>query len=205
MSRRRAIFLDKDGTLVPDIGYNVRPELIELAQGATRALRTLARAGYQLVVVSNQSGVARGLFDEAALLGVSERLGWLLQKAGLKAAGFYYCPHHPDGSAPAYAVECDCRKPKPGLLLRAAADLNISLAQSWMIGDILHDVEAAHRAGCRAVLLVNGGEDQWEMSALRWPDLVAADLETAARQILSFKSPNRTQQLSVCQTSETIV
>src|SRR5579871_1015067 len=107
----RAVFLDKDGTLIEDVPYNVDPDRIRLSVGAMEALQTLHDAGYQLVVVSNQSGVARGRFPEAALAEVEKRLRELLAAAGVPLAGFYYCPHHPAGHVAPYAVDCSCRKP----------------------------------------------------------------------------------------------
>ncbi|RIK74712.1 MAG: HAD family hydrolase [Planctomycetota bacterium] len=178
-----AVFLDKDGTLVNDVPYNVDPSQISLAPGAA-ALPRLVEAGYRLVVVSNQSGVARGYFDEQALNGVEQRLRELLEDLGAPLAGFYYCPHLPTGRVAQFAVRCECRKPQPGLLLRAAKELSLDLRRSWMIGDILDDVEAAHLAGCRAILLLNGGETQWVVAARRAPDAVARDLAGAATRIL---------------------
>lgn len=186
---RAAVFLDKDGTLVEDVPYNVDPGLIRLEAGAIEGLGLLHAAGYPLLVISNQSGVARGYFAEEALGPVEARLGALLGQAGVPLAGFYSCPHHPDGSVPAYAVACECRKPAPGLLLRAAAEHHLDLSRSWFVGDILNDVEAAHRAGCRAVLLDNGHETEWELSPLRTPDLTARDLADAARAILANRKP----------------
>ncbi len=181
---RRAVFLDKDGTLVENVPYNVEPERIRLTQGAGIATRALADAGFDLVVVSNQSGVARGLFSERSLVDVEVRIRQLLSDDGVAIAGFYWCPHHPHGSVAAYAVPCDCRKPAPGLLQRAARDLGIALEHSWMVGDILDDVDAGHRAGCRSVLVDNGGETEWVLSPERTPDIVTSDLEQAARTIV---------------------
>ncbi len=180
----RAVFVDKDGTLVDDIPYNVDPARVRLARGAVEGLRALTSAGYRIVVVSNQSGVARGLFDESALNGIEVRLSDLASAAGIRLAGFYWCPHHPGGAVARYAVACDCRKPAPGLLRRAASDLDIDLRASWMIGDILNDVEAGHRAGCRTVLVDNGGETEWIMSPVRMPDFVVHDLEEASAVIV---------------------
>jgi HAD superfamily hydrolase (TIGR01662 family) len=147
----RAVFLDKDGTLLEDVPYNVDP--------------------------------ARGYFAEAALAGVERRLRELLAECGVELAGFYYCPHYPNGSVPAFATICDCRKPAPGMLLKAAREQDIDLTRSWLVGDILDDIEAGRRAGCRTVLLDSGHETEWVRSPLRTPDLVARDLAEAARLI----------------------
>ncbi|KAB8316061.1 HAD family hydrolase [Tolypothrix campylonemoides VB511288] len=181
----RAVFLDKDGTLIEDVPYNVDPQQIKLASGAIEGLLSLQEAGYKLIVITNQSGVARGYFPESALVGVEERLCQLLAAEGIYLAGFYYCPHHPDGVVREFALVCDCRKPAPGLLLRAAGEHNIDLRSSWFIGDILNDVEAGHCAGCKTVLLDNGNETKWEFSAQRTPDFIVTDLMEAAQVILS--------------------
>lgn len=180
---RRAVFLDKDGTLIEDVPYNVDPARIRLLPGAAEGLRALHRAGYLLIVVSNQSGVARGYFPETALVAVEERLRALLAAVGVPLAGFYYCPHHPDGVVPEYAVSCLCRKPSHGMLIRAGRDHDIDHSASWFVGDILDDIEAGHRAGCGAILIDNGGETLWELSPDRTPDHLAADLAQAARII----------------------
>jgi D-glycero-D-manno-heptose 1,7-bisphosphate phosphatase len=180
---RPAVFLDKDGTLVVDVPYNVDPELIRLAPGAMEGLPALHAASYALIVVSNQSGVARGLFAEEALAAVEARLRALLSELGVPLTGFYACPHHPEGTVADYAVRCDCRKPEPGLVTRAAADHGVDLARSWLVGDILNDVEAGRRTGCRTVLIDNGNETEWRLSPDREPHHVAADLAEAARII----------------------
>lgn len=180
---RRAVFLDKDGTLIEDVPYNVDPARIRLLPGATAGLRALHRAGFLLFVVSNQSGVARGYFPETALAVVESRLRGLLAEVGVPLAGFYYCPHHPDGVVPEYAVSCLCRKPSHGLLVRASREHDIDQGASWLVGDILDDMEAGHRAGCRTILIDNGGETLWELSPDRTPDHVAPDLAEAARII----------------------
>lgn len=184
-----AVFLDKDGTLVEDLPYNVDPERIRLAAGALEALRRMQDGGFRLFVVSNQSGVARGYFEEAALEAVDARLRELLVPAGVCLDGFYYCPHHPQGSVQGYAVACDCRKPQPGLLRRAAAEHGLDLAASWMVGDILDDVEAGRRAGCRTVLVENGQETEWVATPLRRPDAIVRDLPSAAQVIVAEDSP----------------
>jgi D-glycero-D-manno-heptose 1,7-bisphosphate phosphatase len=182
---RTAVFLDKDGTLIEDVPYNVDPDLIRLTDGALDGLRALHDAGYLLIVVSNQSGIARGYFEEQALGAVERQLRDLLGGAGAPLAGFYYCPHHPDGCIDAYGVECECRKPAPGLLSRAARDHGVNLARSWMIGDILHDVEAGRRAGCRTILLDVGHETEWELTPAHIPDFTVANLDAAARLIIN--------------------
>jgi D-glycero-D-manno-heptose 1,7-bisphosphate phosphatase len=178
-----AVFIDKDGTLVENVPYNVDPMRIHLLPGAADGIRALHAAGYCVIVVSNQSGVARGFFAEMALVPVAVRLRDLLQTCGVPLAGFYYCPHQPEGSIPPYATSCDCRKPAPGLLTRAAREHFIDLRHSWMIGDILDDIEAGRRAGCRTLLIDNGGETEWLWSPLRTPHYWAHNLAQAAQII----------------------
>ena len=162
---KRAVFVDKDGTLVRNVPYNVDPEKIELEDGAAECVSELTRQGFEVIVVSNQPGAALGHFQESALGRVAERMRQLVK--GIKA--FYYCPHDPDAG-------CDCRKPSPGLLERAAREHGVDLAQSWMVGDILDDVEAGRRAGCRTILLHRGHETLWRLTPQRWPDRIATHL-----------------------------
>lgn len=176
----KAIFLDKDGTLIDDLPYNVEQRRITLCAGAGAGLRLLARLDYRLFVATNQDGVAHGYFSERDVDGVAHRLAELLVRERLNLAGFYYCPHHPDGAVAPYARECNCRKPKPGMLLQAAHDHGIDLRASWMIGDILHDVEAGNRAGCRTLLIDNGNETEWRLGPKRIPTRMAPDLYAAA-------------------------
>ncbi len=176
----RAIFLDKDGTLVDKLPYNVEPRRITLANGAGPALRLLSRLDYRFYVVSKQDGIAHGTFGEPAMARVHDRLVDLLFRENLSLDGFYFCPHHPDGNIPHYATACECRKPKPGLLLQAANEHGIDLPASWMIGDSLHDIEAGNRAGCRSVLIDNGNETEWRLGANRIPTRIAPDLYAAA-------------------------
>jgi D-glycero-D-manno-heptose 1,7-bisphosphate phosphatase len=180
-----AIFLDKDGTLVENVPYNVNPALLELTWQAGHALQIMKQLGYAVFVISNQSGVAKGLFTESSLDLIQHRLTELLAQYGVTLDGFYYCPHSPDAVIPRYANPCACRKPMPGMLYRAALEHGIELAGSWMIGDILNDVEAGRRAGCRTVLIDNGNETEWFLSAQRTPHLTAPDLYAAATMIAS--------------------
>jgi D,D-heptose 1,7-bisphosphate phosphatase len=191
MSAQRAVFLDKDGTLIEDVPYNVDPARIRLLPGASEGLRRLHEAGYRLIVVSNQSGVARGYFREQALAGVERRLAELLAGERVILSGFYYCPHHPQGRVSGYNVACTCRKPAPGLLLQAAHEHDIDLEHSWLIGDILDDIEAGRRAGCRTILIDNGHETDWVLTAQRRPHLWASNLAEAADLILSAAMPRR--------------
>src|SRR5947209_8464119 len=140
-----AIFLDKDGTLIDDVPYNVDPSLMRLARGIGE-LPLLREGGYRLVVVSNQPGVAHGMYPCSALNAVERRLREMLTELGVSLDGVYWCLHHPEGKVREYARVCECRKPAPGLLRQASRDLDLDLARSWMIGDILDDVEAGIRA-----------------------------------------------------------
>jgi histidinol-phosphate phosphatase family protein len=185
----KAVFLDKDGTLVDDVPNNVEPERIVLCRGAGPALRLLARLGYRLFVVTNQPGIAFGHFAAAAMEVVSGRLRDLLLREQLALDGFYFCPHHPEGTVAPWATACHCRKPLPGLLLKAALDYGIDLRASWMVGDILHDVEAGNRAGCRTILIDNGNETEWRLGPRRVPTRMAPDLYTAAVLIASHGDP----------------
>jgi D-glycero-D-manno-heptose 1,7-bisphosphate phosphatase len=176
----KAIFIDKDGTLIPDIPYNINPALITLQPGVEDGLLQLKNQGFLLILISNQAGIAHGYFKEAAMIQVQNKITQLLKPHRINLNGFYYCPHHPDGNIKDYRVNCFCRKPQPGLLLRAARDSNIDLKKSWMIGDILNDVEAGKRAGCKTVLIKNGNETEWLMNDYRMPDFEAANFKEAA-------------------------
>ncbi len=184
--RRRAVFLDKDGTLVEDVPFNVDPARIRLARRAEEAVRRFADAGFVVAIVSNQPGVARGLFDERALSAVASDLSTRLAALGVPLSGFYYCPHDPLGTVERYRRVCDCRKPAPGLLARAARELDLDLGASWLVGDILDDIEAGRRAGCRTVLVDNGNETEWHVDTGRLPHHIVDDLEQAARIIVEL-------------------
>ena len=128
----RAVFLDRDSTIIEDMEFSVDPERMRPLAGALDALRRLQEAGYLLVVASNQSGVARGLFDEEQLERLHELMVRHFKEQGVRIAGVYHCPHYPEGKVPRYAIRCDCRKPAPGMLQRAAREHGIDLAGSWM-------------------------------------------------------------------------
>lgn len=177
-----AIFLDKDGTLIPDIPHNVDPELITLQESSAEGLKQLYKKGYKLIVISNQSGIADGFFTADDLQPIKEKINMLLNDHGVKLEGFYYCPHK--------AGECICHKPLPGMLFKAAEMHRINLSASWMIGDILNDVEAGNRAGCRTILIDNGNETEWQGGKHRVPTLTCASINEAALYILSKKYAN---------------
>jgi D-glycero-D-manno-heptose 1,7-bisphosphate phosphatase len=145
--------LDRDGTLNVDTGFVSRSQDVRLIEGAAEGAKRLADAGYTLVITSNQSGIARGMMTEQQADAVDATLLALLRARGVSIDASYRCPHLPDATERAYATVCYCRKPKPGLLFRAAADLQLDLASSWAVGDSERDIQAGLAAGCRAVLL----------------------------------------------------
>ena len=173
---RRAVFLDRDGCVIEDVGFLTEPDQIRILPGAVEGLRRVHEAGFELVIVSNQSGVARGYLDELRLAEINERLTAILLGEGIPIVGVYCCPHHPEGAVARYAVDCDCRKPKPGMLLRAAREHELDLSASAMVGDSVRDVEAGKAAGCRLGILIG------EEPHASWP--VVRDLADAADVIL---------------------
>lgn len=172
---RRAVFLDRDGVLIEDTGYPDDPDRIALLPGVAEGLRRLQAGGWRLVVVTNQSGIARGKFSLETLEAIHARLRELLAAEGVRLDALYYCPHHPDGSEPRFRTACNHRKPAPGMLRSAAEALGLDLAACWMIGDKESDVRAGQAAGCRTVRIGPG-----ETAA----DARANDLVEAARQIM---------------------
>jgi len=173
---QKAIFIDKDGTLIPNIAYNVNPDKIHLMAGVQAALRQLVKQGYKIVIISNQPGIAHGYFTTTDITRVEQKIGALLREEGLMLSGFYYCPHLP-------ADQCQCRKPRPGLIKKAARDLQIDLQGSWMIGDIMDDIEAGNRAGCQSILLDNGNETIWKFDRNRQPETICNSWEEIAAYI----------------------
>ena len=185
--RQRALFLDRDGTLVHPKPYPSRPEELHLYDEIGPVLRHLQKAGLKLVMITNQSGIARGYFDEIALQRMHTHLATQLAHFDAHFDGIYYCPHHPQGTIPELAIACDCRKPQPGMLLRAAEDLAIDLHLSWFVGDILDDVEAGNRVGCRTVLVDLGTEAQ-PTTSIRVPDFVARNTLHALELISAIEN-----------------
>jgi D-glycero-D-manno-heptose 1,7-bisphosphate phosphatase len=179
LSLKRAIFLDRDGTINVEKNYLIDPAELVLLPGVGAALRRGHEAGYLLIVVTNQSGVARGYFTATAVEELHDHLQKELLSYGIQIDAFYFCPHHPEhGAGP-----CDCRKGAPGMLLQAAQEHQIDLSASWMIGDKRSDVEAGYKAGCRSVLVRTGyGEKEGE--GLPPATLIADSLAAAVELIL---------------------
>lgn len=186
MTTNRAIFLDRDGTLVHARHYPSRPDDLVLYDGIGSRLRGLRQAGFRLIVVTNQSGIARGYFTERDLATMHAHVARELAVLGVTVDGFYHCPHHPDGVIERLAVSCQCRKPQPGMIHRAASEHDIDPRRSWFVGDILDDVEAGNRAGCRTVL-VDLGTEAPPASAIRRPEFVAASTPDALDIILAVE------------------
>jgi D-glycero-D-manno-heptose 1,7-bisphosphate phosphatase len=187
--RGRALLVDRDGTICEEVGYLASAERLRLIPGSAAALRRAREAGFRTVIVTNQSGVARGLLDESAVDEIHEELRRLLRLEGALVDAIYYCPHHPEHGDDRYRRDCDCRKPRPGMLLRAARELGLNLAASYTIGDRVRDLIAGHRVGTRTVLVRTGygaREVEYHASgdAFR-PDHVAADLAEAVDWILT--------------------
>lgn len=183
--RRRAVFLDRDGTLHVEKGYLCRIEDVEFYPGVFRAIRQLRNAGFLVVVVTNQSGVARGYFTITEVNLLHRHIQAFMKRQGAGIDAFYVCPHHPDG-VPPFRETCMCRKGNAGLLLQAAADFDIDLSASFMIGDKVSDMEAAKNAGCRSLLVLTGHGRQTlqRISAERLPAF--SDLPGAVEYILSL-------------------
>ena len=185
---RPAIFIDRDGTLSHEVGYVNHISRFRLYPWAVEAVKLVNQAGFLAVVATNQAGVARGYFPESLVREVHASLSATMEGGGARLDGIYYCPHHPTVGQPPYRQDCDCRKPRPGLLRRAESDLRIDLARSWVVGDRLGDMELAWSVGARGALVRSGyGLGELTYDAPRWdrqPDLVADHLLDAVLAIL---------------------
>ncbi len=184
----RAVFLDRDGTVTEEVGYLTSLDMLKLIRGAGAAIKRLNEAGYKVVLVTNQSGVARGYFPESLVDDAHGLLRRMLMEDGALLDGIYYCPHHPTAGKAKYTIVCDCRKPETGLLDRAARDLAIDLTRSFMAGDKWSDVELGHRAGMRSILVRTGfsPDDPGNVRPehVDDPDFTAHDLGEAVEWIL---------------------
>lgn len=187
-----AIFLDRDGTLNEEDGHITSPDQFRLYSFAAEAVRLINEAGWRAIVLTNQSGVARDYLTEDTLLRIHEKMEESLRLQGARIDAIYYCAHHPDYGSPPYRRDCDCRKPKPGLVERAAKDFNLDLSRCYVIGDRYRDIEAGHAAGARGVMVMTGlGRREYENERRHWPrqpDHIAGDLLESVKRILSERT-----------------
>jgi D-glycero-D-manno-heptose 1,7-bisphosphate phosphatase len=185
--KRPAVFIDRDGTISEEVGYVNHPSRFRLFPYSAEAIRILNSNEWLAIVITNQAGVARGYFSEDVIASVHDQLKHDLENAQLD--GIYYCAHHPSVGEPPYRFDCDCRKPKTGLIDRAAKDFDIDLGASWMIGDRYSDVELARNAGLRSAFVLSGyGRGEWEYQRHVWklePDLVCENLLEAVKVIVA--------------------
>lgn len=181
------MFIDRDGTLIEEAGYLNHLDRLIFHPYTVDAIRQLNRGGFAVVVITNQSGIARGIVGEDFVTVTHQHISDRLAAGGARVDAFYHCPHHPDGVVAELRRACDCRKPQPGLLRRAAKDLDIDLTRSFTVGDRWHDVQAGHSAGTRAILVRTGYGSTDERNPLAGitPDLVVDNLAAAAGWILS--------------------
>ena len=183
--------MDRDGTISEEVGYINHPSRFHVFPYSADAVKLLNENGWLAIVVTNQAGVARGYFPEAMIGTVNDQLKDELQSGGAHLDAIYYCAHHPSLGEPPYRLDCDCRKPKPGLITKAAKDFNIDLPQSWMIGDRYSDIELARNAGVKSALVLSGyGRGEWDQGS-EWqhqPELISENLLEAVRQIVFDKA-----------------
>ena len=186
--KRRAVFMDRDGTISEEVGYINHPSRFRLFPYAAAAIKQLNENAWLAIVITNQAGVARGYFTEQMIETVHADMRKQVDEAGGRIDAIYYCAHHPSVGEPPYRFDCDCRKPKPGLIRRAAEDFSIDPDRSWMIGDRYSDVELARNAGVKSMLVMSGyGRGEWESQRPSWteqPDLVAENLLEAVLAII---------------------
>jgi D-glycero-D-manno-heptose 1,7-bisphosphate phosphatase len=184
-----AVFFDRDGTLNAEVCYLSSPEQFQLIGQAADAIRELKLAGFRVVVFTNQAGIARGYFTEQQLAAVHDHMRRVLAQSGASLDGVYYCPHHPEHGIGPWKTHCECRKPKPGMLRQAASELQIDLAQSFVVGDKVLDLEAGHAVGARTVLVRTGYGQQSECTLPEHPsvqpEFIADDAWQAAQWILN--------------------
>ncbi len=190
---RPAVFLDRDGTLSEEIGYINHLSRFLLYPCAAEAVSLLNQAGFAAVVLTNQSGVARGYFSEELVNLVHQKLQEEIERGGGRLDAIYYCPHHPEGRVEAYRRQCRCRKPDTGMIEQATAELNLDLSRSFVVGDRYLEVEMARRAGLSSVFVLSGygmGEYEYQrQNWTHWPNVVAPDVLAAVKEILKVQSP----------------
>ncbi|MBW2649288.1 MAG: D-glycero-beta-D-manno-heptose 1,7-bisphosphate 7-phosphatase [Deltaproteobacteria bacterium] len=183
MKKNRAVFLDRDGTINEEMGYLDSLEKLRIFPATFDAVRMINEAGMKVVVVTNQSGVARGFFDEDFVNSVHARINEILREKGAFIDRFYYCPHHPTEGVGRYRISCDCRKPAPGMLIRASEELDIDLPSSYVVGDMEKDVEVANNVGARGILVRTGYGKNVVTSDIK-PAFIAEDILAAAEWIM---------------------
>lgn len=187
----KAIFLDRDDTLIEDPGYINNPDQVVLLDGVTKALVELRNMGYKLIVVSNQAAVAHGIVTEKLICQIHDRLNQLLAEKNAPLDRIYYCPYHPEGAVQKYRKESDCRKPNPGMLLTAADEMDIDLSQSWVIGNSGSDVQAGQRAGCKTILITHPSHYKHSESVHAEPDYKAINITEAVNIVKKYhRSPH---------------
>lgn len=204
----KAVFLDRDDTLIEDPGYINDPSQVRLLDGIPESLAELKRMGYMLIVVSNQSGVARGIVSEKVLAQIHERLEQLLAQEGARLDKIYYCPYHPDGAIPQYRKESDWRKPSPGMFLAAAKEMNIDLAESWAVGNGLRDIQAGRNAGCKTILICDPAHTRNAEATGPRPDYEAVNMREVVNIIKKYgrsSKPLKTEQTNtIAAVTETV-
>jgi D-glycero-D-manno-heptose 1,7-bisphosphate phosphatase len=188
MNMQRAVFIDRDGTISEEVGYINHPSRFRLFPYSAAAIKLLNDSGWLAIVITNQAGVARGYFAEDMIQTVHETLRQEMAATDARIDAIYYCAHHPSVGEPPYRLDCDCRKPKPGLIRRAADEFGINLAESWMVGDRYSDIELARNAGVNSAFVMSGyGRGEWEHQRQNWdyqPDLTANHLLDAVKRII---------------------
>jgi len=180
----KAVFLDRDGTIIEDSGYISTPEQIHFIPGSIAAIKKLNQAGYKVIVITNQSGVARGIFSEDMLQTIDKIVHRQILNGGAHVDGFYYCPHHPEHGVYPYKQKCDCRKPEIGLIKKAVKDHQLELAGSFLVGDHSCDIGAGKKAGVKTIFVLTGHGAKEKEKLAEKPDHTAADLAAAVKYIL---------------------
>jgi len=183
--QNKAVFLDRDGTIIEDVGYLNDPKNIKFIPGSIQAIKKLNQAGYKVVVITNQAGVARGLIREDILQTIDKTINKYILNGGAHIDAIYYCPHHPEHGVYPYKQDCECRKPNPGMIKKAAADLELDLKKSFMIGDKWSDIEAGKNMKLKTALVLTGMGKKYQDSK---PDFIAKNLSETVDWILKWKN-----------------
>lgn len=187
--KRPAVFIDRDGTISEEVGYVNHPSRFRLFPYSAEAIKLLNNSGWLAILITNQAGVARGYFSEDVIVSVHDRLRSDLEVEAANLDAVYYCAHHPTVGQPPYRLECDCRKPKTGLIDRATKDFEIDLTASWMVGDRYSDIELARNAGLHSAFVLSGyGRGEWEYQRGIWkhePEIVSENLLEAVKIIVA--------------------